>query len=233
MRDWAGRCHKNIRVAALTARIAARSGSVRFGLLEQALLFAIVLLGAGYPILREDYPAAVRILCGLPLPNGTAQTHIALVGKLVCAVILAIALPLAARACAGSWFALTRISMLSAALVAAVSVTVTLTAYDACTGFHATERTSEGCACWLTALLAGLAALAVLLFIIAGRAIVAFLRLAITAIIDAVVHIRRYATTPFVRHLPLVSAPVGGVLLAYRFAGRGPPRFIGWSSPVA
>lgn len=187
------------------------------------LLVFIAIVGAGYPILREAFPAAAHVICGLPTPDTAAQTRLALEGKLACAASLAVAVPWLARCCVGSWVVLTRMPAVRGALVAAAVVTVTMTAYDACTGFHSTQRTAEGCACWLTALLAGLAAVGVMLFVFAGRAIVAFLRLAITAIIEVVLRLRAGAPPPFARRAATGLVHAGGILLAYRFAGRGPP----------
>lgn len=191
---------------------------------EELLLLAIVLLGGAYPMVREAFPSAMPVLCGLPTPDGTAIVERALAGKLLCAISLAALLPLVARSLGGSWSALTRSSVVRSALVAAGTVTAALTAYDACTGFHATERTAQGCACWLTALVAGLTAFAVAVLILAGRALLRTLHEALDAMADAFFLALRCEAPPVLRLHATTPATPCGVLLARRGAGRAPPR---------
>lgn len=210
-----------MRVAVLWPR--ARLGSLRLDWLVEGALLGFVLLGSLYPIAREAFPAAAHFLCGLSQPPGIALVQDALIGKLACAAALALALPWLARLRAGSWVALTRVSVLKAALVIAAVATATLTAYDLCTGFHAAERTSQGCACWLTALIAGLAALLAALAILGGRAFLRFLREAVTEIIGAILQVRPAGSAPFSHRPREARAHLRAAVLAYCCAGRGPP----------
>jgi hypothetical protein len=160
----------------------------------------------------------------MPLRAGAAAGRAALIGKVCCAFGLAVLLPVGARALAGSWVALTRTSAYQLALGVAGTCTATLTAYDACTGFHAAGPMAEGCTCWLTALLAGLAALITVVLVLAGRAILAFLRDAIVDILAAFFALRLDTTLAFSGRGDVRIAAAGALLARYR-AGRGPPVF--------
>lgn len=200
----------------------ARLRTVRIGRCEELLLLGIIALGASYPILREAFPSVIPVLCGLPTPDGTAVTHRALLGKVACAAVLTAFLPLLARKAAGSWAALTRAPAYRVALVVAAVATATLTAYDTCTGFHATARTAEGCACWLTGVVAGCAALAAALLVLAGRALLSLMREVLVAFVEAVLRLRR-DVTPLFSRCSATTPRASGILLARRHSGRGPP----------
>lgn len=205
-------------------RASRRPCGLSFGRFEETLLAAIVAVGTAFPILREVFHAALGALCGAANPTAIGAVRTALDGKLVCAGALALALPCVARRCAGSWGALTRVSAGRGALVIGAVTTTTLTAYDWCTGFHAADRTAQGCACWLTAALAALAALVAALAILAGRALLRTLREAVCALVEALFASRAPSAAPFLRRGRRVTRESAGVLWAYRCAGRGPPR---------
>lgn len=208
---------------AFACRVMVRLRALRLERLEEGLLLGIILLGSVYPVLREAFPSAAHILCGLPTPDGSALTRQALTGKLYCVAALAVLLPWLAHRYAGSWVALTRVSALRIALVIAAVATAALTAYDACTGFHAADRTTQGCECWLTALLAGLAALVAALSVLAGRAIVRLLRHTVRAIVAALFERRYYGASPFLHRSRTRSPHAQHGYFAYRYSGRAPP----------
>lgn len=200
----------------------ARFRSLRLGRVEELLLLGIVLFGAAYPMLREALPAAIPVLCGLPTPDGTAITHRALAGKVACVLALTLLVPLAARVAAGSWAALARAPAYRVALCTAATAATTLTAYDACTGFHATQRTTEGCACWLTAAVAGIGALAAALLILGGRALLGLVRDALVALARAVFR-RRRSGAPLFSTGRRAAPAIASAVRARPYAGRAPP----------
>ena len=195
---------------------------VRIGRVEELLLCVLVGCGAFYPILRELASRFAPVLCGLPTNGNVALVEEALRGKIACAVGLAVLLPVLTRVLAGSWRALAGIRVPRAILSVAGVATTTLTAYDACTGFHATQRTAEGCACWLTAAVAGAIALAVALLILSGRALLALFRDAVVAIIAAIFGRTAATHAPFAVLCEALAAARGALLARHR-APRGPP----------
>ncbi len=186
-------------------------------------LLGIILTGGLYPLAKAAFPTHVPVICGLPTPDRATATHLAVEGKLAAAALVALCLPLGARMFAGSWLALLHASPLRIGLAVASVVTTMLTAYDACTGFHAVERGAHGCECWLTALLAGLAALTFAVCVLAGRAIVRLLKQTLRAIAGAVFQRRCLLPQIFARRVRFAVANAAGVLLACSRAGRGPP----------
>jgi hypothetical protein len=203
------------------SEVDARSSGVQFGRRDELLLLAVIVVGALYPVFGGTLHAEFPILCGLPAATGASADHWALVGKMCCALALAVLMPVGARALAGSWTALARSSAYRVALGVAGVCTATLTAYDACTGFHAARPMAEGCTCWLTALLAGVAALVTVLVILGGRALVELLRDAIVVIL-ASFRSRLHAGPSFSDRND-VAVMTAGALLARLGAGRGPP----------
>lgn len=206
------RCHRAVE----------RLRGVPFGRCEELLLLGVIVLAAMYPILHEAIQALGPILCGQPATGGDTVAHQALIGKVGCTLGLAILVPFGARAFAGSWAALTRSSAYGVALAVAGVATATLTAYDACTGFHATQPMAEGCACWLTALVAGLSALLAVLLILGGRAFLALMREALVVILETFCELQTPAA-PHFSSLRRDAVLAVGTLLARRSAGRAPP----------
>jgi len=199
----------------------ARSSGVQFGRCDELLLLGVIVVGALFPVFRGTLHAEFPILCGLPEPTAASAGYQALVGKMCCALALAVLMPVAARAFAGSWIALARSSAYRVALGVAGVCTATLTAYDACTGFHAARPMAEGCTCWLTALLAGVGSLVTVLLILGGRALVELLRDAIVGMF-ASFRSRLYAAPSFSDRND-VAVMAAAALLARLCAGRGPP----------
>jgi hypothetical protein len=201
-----------------------RRRNVRAGRCEETLLLGIIVLAALYPVLREAAHAVAPVWCGMPASVASDAGRQALVGKIACALALAVLIPAGARALAGSWIALARTSAYRLALGVAGISTATLTAFDVCTGFHAAGPMAEGCTCWLTALLVGVAALLTVLLILGGRAILALLRDAIGVILEAFFGLQHIAAPRFSSRREVVPL-TAGALLARRCAGRGPPVF--------
>ena len=184
----------------------------------------MIVAGASYPIVQKAFPSALPILCGQATPAVFAVTQHVLFGKIAFALALLLALPLAARVLAGSWLALTRVPAHRAGLIVAGIATTMLTAYDMCTGFHAAQPMAGGCACWLTALVAGFVASSAALAILAGRSIAGRLHRALFAIVEAAFRPRR-RLEPLFLALATHALSAAGILLARRHAGRGPPAF--------
>jgi hypothetical protein len=202
--------------------LAARLRRVRFGRCEELLLLGIIVLAALYPVVLEGAGNVLPVLCGWHGPSADAATRLALAGKIACAAAVVGILPFAARYCAGSWAALTRSSAYGAALGVAAVATATLTAYDACTGFHATRPMAAGCMCWLTAVIAGCSALLAALVILAGRAVLALLHDVLVVVLETFCAARPAAAPSFARFRVWRCAATG-TLLARRFHGRAPP----------
>lgn len=197
---------------------------VRFDAAGDWLLLGVVLIGGLFPVLLEALGARGTFLCGLPIADASFVTRQALSGKTACTLAVLALLPSVVRSCGGgSWSALTRASLRRVILVAAGVTTAALTTFDICTGFHATHRTVEGCACWMTALVAGSAALIAALLVLASRAVVRALHDALVAIVEAFLRVGGPADAGFVFLPRRAAVAAGNVALRAQRTPRGPP----------
>jgi hypothetical protein len=195
---------------------------LRIGVAEDVALGLLIVMAACFPALRELAQHLVPALCGAPMVESPAIGWPTLLGKLGCVLVLACGLPLLAGRLVGSWSGVARIALGRAALGAAGIVTAMLTAYDLCTQFHAAQAMSNGCACWLTALVAALAATSAVGVIVSARALVGQARRTIRALV-ALLARKRHALTVSSIERALVVALKAGISLARACAGRAPP----------
>jgi hypothetical protein len=145
-------------------------------------------------------------------------------GKIALTAVLVAAVPLLFWRFVGSWRSVLGVPIARSGLAIAATVTTGLTAYDLCTGFHATERGAHGCACWMTAAVAVLGALVTIAVVFLGREILRWIGATLTTIVKAIAPLS--ACPPGIAGAWLSDAGrvFRSLVAGDRLAARGPPR---------
>ena len=175
------------------------------------------------PIVRELLPNS-GFICGLQHLSDATLIDGALHGKIALTAVLVAAIPFVFRRFVGSWRSILGVPVARSALAIAATVTAGLTAYDLCTGFHATERGVHGCACWMTAAVAVLGALVTIAVLFLGREILRWIGARLITIVKAIARIS--ACPPEIGAAWLFDGgrTFRSLVAADRLAARGPPR---------
>jgi hypothetical protein len=203
-------------------RLQSRLTSGKLGVCD-LLIFAATMAIAAAPIVRELMPYS-GFICGLGHLSNTGLIDAAVHGKIVLTAVLVAAIPFALWRVAGSWHTVLGVPIARSGLTIAATVTAGLTAYDLCTGFHATERGAHGCACWMTAAVAVLGAIVTIVVVFLGREILGWIGATLTTIVKAIV--RLSACPPEIAGAWLCEDGriFRSLVAADRLAARGPPR---------